>query len=293
MDFIKLFRGMLPVFTRSRLQEDITSAKTIYTTMVMPSLELFAKEFKGAPKSLAAKDLINELGAFIPVRHNTVASDLLKLYKKLEPLFEEVDKQIAFEFEDRIIPASMSVRAASVLRITNCLGFLNNMVMALVNIIMHEELCSEGVVMQYISDVTPGAKASAKNSMIDFGQLLRQLTTITDFTETLNSIPDITIDAKDVAAAFGTSLDPFNLGSSGLGFRGNPVYWVGMLAAEWQHSNYKVNEQRKRALEKRLIALKRAQQGTPSPQIERDLEVISSDIARIDERLRSYEEKIK
>ncbi len=200
---------------------------------------------------------------------------------------------IAFEFEDRIIPASMSVRAASVLRITNCLGFLNNMVMALVNIIMHEELCSEGVVMHYISDVTPGAKASAKNSMIDFGQLLRQLTTITDFTETLNSIPDITIDAKDVAAAFGTSLDPFNLGSSGLGFRGNPVYWVGMLAAEWQHGNYKVNEQRKRALEKRLIALKRAQQGTPSPQIERDLEVISSDIARIDERLRGYEEKIK
>lgn len=293
MDFMKLFHGMLPVFTRSRLQEDLKSAQTIYATMVMPSLELFAKEFKGAPKSLVAKDLITELNAYVPVRPNSIAGDLLKLFKTLEPLYDEVDKQITMEFEDRIVPASMSVRGANLLRITNCLGFLNNMVMVLVNIILHEELGSEGVVMNYISDVTPGAKAKAKDAMIDFGQLLRQLSSVKDFTEAMNSIPDITIDAKDVAKAFGTSIDPFNLSNAGMGFRGNPVYWIGMLAAEWQHNNYKTNEQRKRALEKRLIALKRAQQGTPSPQIERDLEVISSDIARIDERMRSYEEKLK
>lgn len=289
MSLIDNLKNMVPVFTRSRLQEDLSSSTNIYKTMLMPSLELFAKEFKGAPKSELGKQLVSELAISVRVQPANFAQDLLKIVKKFENLYSDASSLLTSEFEERIVPASMSLRAANIFRVINVLDFINSYTLVMLNAIVHEELTARGGGMSYISDVTPGAIKGLKEKMLDYRQLVAAMAEVKSLKDTIESIPDVSADAKDVIHALGASVDPMNLLTAGKGFRGASIYFFSMMVAEAQFNKYKANEQRKRALEKRLMALSRLQKGTPSAQIEQELVVVTSEIARLDEAMRDFE----
>lgn len=292
MKILNFFKGMLPQFSRTRIQDDLRSSRDQYTTFVLPTLTLAAKEFKGNFKSKEAQDLQARYNSFVGAKGNMFA-DLLERFKKLEPIYDAMDSEVANEFGERVVPSSLSARSANLLRLVSVLSFENRYAMSLVNAVANFECQASGMSMATVSDVTPGELERINSGMVDFAQLLRGLTAVKDVHQTLASIPDIQLDNGDVLKAFSDKVDPMGIFSTGLGFKGSPMYWAQMAYAEYQHDSYRKTEAQKHAFEKRLLALRRMSAGNPSAQAEEDLETITSTIGRLDQKLRDYERSIK
>lgn len=294
MEIKDFFKGMLPFFPRSRLQEDIKNSLAEYSTMVMPSLQLAEKEYKGSYKSEGAKALGALYARFGGKNAGNIFGDLKTRFAKLGDVYQAIESQLMSEFGETVVTAGLSARTANMIRMINLLGFLNDFALRVTNAIMHFECQAAGSGMNFISDVTPGEVQYLEKHMIDFSQALDTLSSIKNPAEALKAIPDVLIENAAVARSFGLGkVDPFNLFGSSMGFRGSPFYWLGMQIAEIQHDRYKKMESRKKALEKRLLAHRRAMSGSPSPQAEEELEILTSRIAAVDDKMRKYERSVE
>lgn len=289
VDFVK---KMLPFFSRSRVQEDLRITTVELQTMVLPSLKAAASEYKAPFKSPEAKGFLQAYKMTIRVGSQNYFADLHERMGKLSKVLDAVAKMVNTEFEDKIVSAGMNVRKANAVRLLGVIGFLNKYAVSLCNATLHYELKASGASTEYISDVTPGELLRLTKYMPDFTQFLASITGVKDPEETLEAIADVLVDAEAFSGVFGEDkMDPFRVFTVS-GFRGNPFYFVGMLVAEYQNNQYKKMEAQKQAIEKRLIALKRAANNQPSPQIERELEALTSRIASLAEELRSVEESL-
>lgn len=294
MDIKDFFKGMLPFFPRTRLQEDLKASEAEYGTIVMPSLVLADKEYKGNFKSEGAKNMASKYARFGGKSGGNIFPDMKARFDKLAPVYQALQEQLVSEFGETVVSGGLSARTANMLRMINLMGFINDFAMRVLNAIMHFECQAAGSGMGFISDVTPGEVQFLEKHMLDFGQALDSLAAIKNPAEALKGIPDVMIENQAIARSFGLSkVDPFNLFGSSMGFKGSPMYWVGMQIAEYQHDRYKKMESRKKALEKRLLAQRRAASGSPSPQAEEELEILTSRIAAIDEKMRKYERSVQ
>lgn len=292
MKIIDFVKKLLPFFSRNRVQEDLRNTTTELQTMVLPTLKAVSTELKGPFKSQEAKDFMAIYKLALRTSSANYFVDLNDRMGKLLKVLDAITKTVNAEFEDKIVSAGMNVKKANAVRLLGVVGFLNKYAMSLINATLHWELQAGGATMAYISDITPGEHARLKKYLPDFLQFLGSVTGVKDPEQALAEIADVLVEAEDFSAVFGDAkIDPFKVFTTS-GFRGNPFYMVGMMVAEYQHNQYKKMEAQKQAIEKRLIALRRSYGGQPSPQIERELEVLTSRIASLSEEMRKHEESL-
>lgn len=288
-DFIK---KLLPFFARSRVQEDLRNTTTELQTMVLPTLKTASAEVKGAFKSQEAKDFMAVYKLTLRPQGANYFTDMFERMGQLTKVLDAITRVVNAEFEDKVVSAGMNVKKANAVRLLGVIGFLNKFAMSLVNATLHFELQAAGATMPYVSDVTPGELARLKKYMPDFVQFLNSVTAIKDPEQAFDEIADVLVGAETFSSVFGeTKIDPFKVFIAS-DFRGNPLYMVGMMVAEYQHNQYKKMEAQKQAIEKRLIAMRRSANGQPSPQVERELEVLTSRIASLSEDMRKHEESL-
>lgn len=292
MNISAFVKSLLPFFNRNRMQDDLRNTTTEFNTIVLPSLQVAAKELRGPFKSPEAKNFQAIYKQAIRTNAANYAVDLATRLPKLEKTLEAVAKVVNTEVGDKVVSAGMNVRVANAVRVLGALSFINKFTLSLLNATVHYELKNAGLQAEYISDVTEGELRRLQKHMVDYVQFLEALTGVSDPDKAFADIPDVLVEAEAFKDVFGSErLDPFRVfGQSN--FRGSPFYIVNMMVAEYQHNQYRKMEAQKQALEKRIIALRRLNQGQASPQVERELEVLTSRIASIGEELRKYEESL-
>lgn len=292
MSFQKFLTNLLPSFKRDRLKTDAQNIRNQLTTIVIPSLASAVTSFKKPLVSEQGVEFTRLYDIMVGKRNkgNSIVFDIHERVLKLPKLLDALDKQIAEGFTDDIVSAGITLRKANVIRALEVLGFINKFSMSLVNAIAHYEIVAKGIQVDYVSDVTPGEYKRLLKYISDFAYALGNITSLEDYEKMLDNIPEAKVEDEAYRSVIGhNEFDPMRLFSL-THFKGNPIYFVAMVIAEFQMDNYKQLQDQKKLLEVRLVQLKRIQEQRPSPELEREVKVLSSRVANIAADIKKKEE---
>lgn len=291
MKILDYVRKLLPFFPRNRLQEDFRACNNELNTIVVPALEQLAADYKSGFKSKTAKDLAIVYKSFNRFNQANFFLDLLDKTKDIKALMQSIEKAINDGFEEKVVSSSLTVKKANVVRLVSMISFFNKYTMSMINVVLHEELIAAGSGSEYISDVTPAEIERVTKLMVEYATFVSNVSKVKDHEKVLVELPEVLVQAEGMHGAFSASMDPYQVfGRSN--FKGSPMYLIAMAVAEYQHKQYKKMQAQKATLEKRLLALKRAQMGQASPELEQEIEALSSKVADLAESLRKYEEDL-
>lgn len=291
MKFGDYVKQLLPFFGSDRAVEDARVTRNELVGVAIPSYELAMEVFKTNLKSARVVGYAKKYAALVGPHKNTFVFDILERLKKLIKVLDAIDGELAKGFEARVVADAITLHKANVLRVLECTGFLSKYSISLLNAIYVEETAAYGGVHQNAPDMTAGELARLDKFFIDFCQTLKAVSDIVAPVAVFKAIPESKIsDMDSLREVFGDRrVDPFNLFTTS-NFKGNPIYFVRSLIAEWQMDRYKHTQEQKKLLELRLLHLQRRQQNNPDAGLERDIEITSGRVATLAEKLRKQEE---
>ena len=292
MSFQSFLKNLLPTFKRDRLKTDAQNVRNQLTTVVIPAYASAVQTFKKPLESEQGIEFTRLYDIMVGKRNknNSIIFDIHERLLKLPKLLDALDKQIAEGFTDDIVASGLTLRKANVIRALEVVGFINKLSMGLVNAVAHYEILAKGIQVDYVSDVTPGEYKRLVKYLPDFAHALAAITSLEDYEHRLDNIPEAKVEDDAFRAMIGKLVaDPFQLFTM-TNFRGNPIYTVMMMVAEFQMDNYKQMQDQKKLLEVRLVQLKRIQENRPSPELEREIKVLSSRVANLAADIKKKEE---
>ncbi len=292
MSFQSFIKGLLPSFKRDRLASESRNLRNQLTTIVLPAYASSVQSFKAPLTSPEGIEFTKRYDLMVPKRNvtNSIVFDINERLQKLPKLLDAIDKQLADGFSGEVVSAGLTLRKANVIRATEVLGFLSKFSMGLVNAIAHYEIVHKGVKVDYVSDVTPGEYKRLMKYLPDFAQLLHAVTSLADYQNVFDHIPEAHVEDDVFRSSYRQNeVDPLSLFLTS-GFKGNPIYSLLMMYAEFQMDNHKQMQDQKKLLEVRLLQLQRTQERQPSPQLEREIRALSSRVANLAAEIRKTEE---
>jgi hypothetical protein len=292
MSFQSFLQNLLPSFKRDRLKTDAQNIRNQLNTVVLPSLASAVTGFKKPLVSEQGLILTKIYDIVVPKRNNSnsIVFDINDRMLKIPKLLDAIDKQIAEGFTDDVVSSGLTLRKANVIRALEVLGFINKFTMSLINAIAHYEILAKGITVDYVSDVTPGELKRLIKYMNDYSHVLSSITSLKEYEKIFDHIPESKVEDDGFRSLITQSeFDPMRIFTLSQ-FKGNPIYSIMMMVAEWQMSNYKQMQDQKKLLEIRLVQLHRIQENRPSPELEREIKVLSSRVANLAADIRKREE---
>ncbi len=291
MQFSNYFKQLLPYFGRDRAVEDARVVRNEIVTVAIPSYELAMEAFKTTVASKRVLGYAKQYKLMVGSHKNTFVFDILERLKKLIKVLDAIDAELARNFDNKVVTEAMDVHKANVLRALESIGFISKFSISLLNVVYVDETAAYGKSQPESSDVQQGEYDRIERLFIDFCALLKSLTDAKDPVKSFVEIPDVQADGveqlRDVFSE--DRIDPFGLFTKS-NFRGNPIYFIRTVMVDWQMDRFKHTQEQKKLLELRLLHLQRRMQNNPDASIERDIEVTSSRVASLAEKLRKFEE---
>lgn len=292
MSFQTFLKNLLPAFKRDRMKTDAQNIRNQLTTVVAPAYAAAVSSFKKPLVSEQGIEFTRLYDLMIGKRdkNNSIVFDINARIAKLTKLLDALDKQIAEGFTDDIVSSGLTLRKANVIRALEVLGFIAKFSMGLVNAIAHYEIVAKGIQVDYVSDVTPGEYKRLLKYLPDFAHALACITSVESYEDVLSHVPEAKVEDDAYRSTLTTrEFDPLRLFTL-TNFKGNPIYFIMMAVAEFQMDNYKQMQDQKKLLEVRLMQLKRIQENRPSPELEREIKVLSSRVANLSADIKKKEE---
>lgn len=292
MSFPKFLKSLLPTFKRERMKSDAQNLRNQLSTVAIPAYTSAAESFKKPLVSPEGIELTRIYDIMVPKRNksNSIVFDIRDRLLKLPKLLEVLDKEINEGFTEDIVSTGLTLKKANVIRALEVLGFIAKYSMGLVNAVAHFEIVAKGIQVDYVSDVTPGELKRLLKHMPTFAQALESITSLKDFEHLLDNIPEARVEDEAFRAVVSKNdVDPMGLFALS-NFNGNPIYTMLMMVAEFQMNNFKQMQDQKKLLEIRLMQLKRINEQRPSPELEREIKVLSSRVANLAADIRKKEE---
>ncbi len=291
MNFSNYFKQLLPYFGRDRAVEDARVVRNELITVAIPSYELAMEAFKTELVSKRVLGYAKQYKLMVGNHKGTFVLDILERLKKLTKVLDAIDGELAKNFDNKVVTEAMDVRKANVLRALESIGFISKFSISLLNVVYVDETAAYGKTQPVSSDVQQGEYARIERLFIDFCSLLKSLTEAKDPVKAFAEIPEVQADGvEQLRDVFSDDrVDPFSLFTQS-NFRGNPIYFIRTVMVDWQMDRFKHTQEQKKLLELRLLHLQRRMQNNPDASIERDIEVTSSRVASLAEKLRKFEE---
>lgn len=300
MNFKKMLTDMVPW-----LQKD--DVVTTYSATL--------KDLEGLNATLA--NVVNVLADTNkkPVMADTLESTFLRNYSgkkygnKLGFLFDVrnampllianfglVGVHIKDDLPEDIIKDGLNVKRLFCMRAADHLEFTVDYLGKLIRYTLVEEskrLAEKSKQELTINDVAPYYEKELISNIVNFAKILSVYTKEPKkFHEDLDAIPDVLVTAKNhdmveiVSYATG-KVDPAS-SVAPTGFSYSPIYYVRMRIAEYQASNHKYREEKKRELEARLLYLQLQYDEEPNPGLEKEINYLQGRVEDIEDKLRKY-----
>lgn len=291
MNFATYFKQLLPYFGRDRAVEDARVVRNELITVAIPSYELALEAFKTNLTSKRVLGYAKQYKLMVGNHKGTFVVDINERLKKLVKVLDAIDSELGKNFENKVVTEAMDARKANVLRALETIGFISKFSISLLNVVYVEEAAAYGKTQPQSSDVQQGEYDRIERFFIDFCALLKSMTETKDPSKAFAEIPEVQIDGiEDVREVFNeANIDPFGVFKQS-NFRGNPIYFIRTVMVDWQMDRFKHTQEQKKLLELRLLHLQRRMQNNPDAGLEQDIEVTSSRVASLAEKLRKFEE---
>ena len=203
---------------------------------------------------------------------------------KLNSMNEEIQ-------DDDIITVSLSAKKTNLLRATDYITFICNFTTPFINHILHleyleysnEENKTPKYVIDYIDD-----------NLINYFYCLKDFSvTPEEFEKTINDVPDVNINEKNLAILKGvneTKVDPF-FNESNKSFY-SPVFVMRSSLSSYQTDRYERLVLEKKKLDLQLVQLNSSKNGENNAAIESEIEKLNSKISRYAKAVSELEEDI-
>lgn len=289
MSILNYIKSMLPSFGSNRIQEDIAVYQNELAVIVLPSYaSAAAQNFRGKSQFYKEVDRVYRIG----VRNvkKDFVSDIHQRLQKLPEVLTHMQRLAEEEFQAKVVSEAMTARKATVLRVIESVGFINKYSLSLVSAVAVRELEEEGSAAAS-ADATKGEIVRLQKYLPDFVRILKVITDAKDLEGVIRKMPELSIDESVYNTNFAVDVDPLGLFQV-TSFRGSPAYWMAMVAAEWQNNRLRHMQEQKKALDLRLMMLRRRQEKQNDPKLEVEIELTARQSANFAEKIRHYEESL-
>jgi len=278
MKIKQFFASLLPSFGRDQISEDIEALSDHLKSRLVPSLKTAATVQRGKGfKSKVAQNFDGVFAMTLPQykRHGFIEGTYA-IFNDLQPKLSILETYVSKEFNRDVTKDAMTYRKAAVLRYLEIANFATEYASrSLLRFLAAESAAVLGDEDKIDAHLAPNELKWLSDNQNAYLKSLVMLSYPTAQAErALENIPDITIveDKVDVVTQTvgADKLDPFKMGLISANW--NPIYHVRMVVAEYQTELYKARVEEKRALEFRILQLKKAYEGNRDAALQKQID---------------------
>ena len=300
MNIINFIRGLLPRFDKSRVMEELRVTISELEQTVIPSYSAAADYFK--QNKLKSKNNLDRSALFYRNcdvsggKQATFIGDIARRLEFIKANAEYVLESLEKTLEHDVLSSALNAQKALLIRAASDISFVSRYSLDLLTVIYSTEATernqdvvgSVGVLLNQVTRVD--------QRLIQFARILSDYgIPLAKFEKLIGSVPEVIINDSTIDSLKGLyqgkQIDPMsNVGVSN--FQGSPILWIKMNIAEWQAHRYKVNKEKKKGLELRLLHLKELQKGQNNPRLEKEIEYIQERVEKMSYEMNEMEAEL-
>lgn len=300
MKIIEFAKSLISRVDKDKVLEDLRVTKNELEQIVEPNYDQAAVFFR--TYRIASSDNKYLLDVFyrnFEVRgskQGSIVCDVEKVLPDLRKNITYLSTQIEAVLEQVAVNEGLTAKKAILLRAAEHVSFISRFSIDLLNLIYVNESTAVNADLQESMNLTPIQIQNVNKNIAVYATLLSEYAQKPeDFQKCFLKIPDVVISSKGAQAISGVynerDIDPF-ASSYVSGFMGSPIYHVRLMVAEWQANRYRVNKDKKKVLELRLLHLKLLQEKKNDPKLEQEINYVQSRVDKINAYLREVEESV-
>ena len=245
---------------REQLIDDIVILREDLMSFTKPGYELANKNFG----TRAFKSKWNE-NFFAAMKQNMDRINskncipvILKAIDKVIDRVDMLEKLVDENFNDDVSVHAMSVKRINILAYLEACTFFTVYARRLLSMIMQTEInCNSEDVTNELDDILPFNLLWLQERRAGFLMVLDLFYSGKgDLEKVVEDLPDINLNTTNIKAVESSNknLDPNSLGFIPVVL--NPIYHIGMIVAEWQHSRLRAAEAERDILQVQVVNLK-------------------------------------
>lgn len=299
MSFFDFLGSLIPSLKKNDLNEDIRVTRMELSEKVIPlfdnaSTYFNTNSFSSKEVQALDSDFMNQIK--MGSSSKNMVSAISKLLPKVLVNLEFLDSQVESLISGNVQTANITYKKASLLRGISYIGFVSVYALELLSYIYANEVASVGGSDYSEIDIPKKKLEKIKTNITNFAKILK-VYSMDDkkFAESFGAIPDVQLDKnfKDAYSALKEKeLDPLDVVLT-KNFTGSPIYSFRLIWAEWQANRYKLNKERKKYLELRLMQLKALKDGGSDPALDKQISHMEERIQKLDYELHKQEESVR
>lgn len=286
MEFIKKFlNSLLPTFKRSRVVTDVLRTREEIEALI-PLYKEAAQVFSRG--DFKTKEVTDKIAVFSKVVGGREASNpIVHIYKHLPVISENlrrVSELVDVVLTENVASTGMTYRQAVLLR------YVDGAFLAAKYIRLFLLLTTAFESAQYKENSIDPNESIPKadrdwleKNCLDFSRAYLAVTgEPSQTTQKIEDVPDIDISSSNtsfVASAHGNKVDPFRMGF--IATNANPIYFVRMAIAEWEHKRYQASKNEVALLELRLMQMRKLQQKQPDARLEQQIVYMENRVQKL------------
>jgi hypothetical protein len=294
MNIVQRFvQSLLPTFKRSRVLTDIRTTRSDFERL-QPLYDEAATTFANWKfKNPLVKERLEQFGEIVKGRDSDnalvhIAKNIPTILKNLDAVESLAEKVLT----DNIVGAGLNYKQAVLLRYVDATFLVAKYARTLLGFVMaYESAEFKENSIDPDESITKAERAYLVKQGLDFCRAYAAIIGApTQTLDKLNDVPEIEINKSDtafVASSQGDRVDPFRMGF--VATNANPIYFVRMLVAEWEHKRFQETKADVQLLELRLLQMKKLQKGQPDASLERQITYMENRVQKLRAELADVE----
>jgi hypothetical protein len=248
-------------------------------------------------KSKQALGFEDKYRRMIGLRSGNMFGDIRTRLENIRTNMEFINQESIKTLTPTIMRDNITAQQATLLQMTDCVGFVSRMARRLLDaIVVYESAATGKFGKDYLSDnMTKGEAAFIESR---FPQFITFLETVGAepkvFKKKFENIPDMVVDpeAGIIDSLFpATVLDPFRMGFLASPF--NPLFLIGKWWGEYQVMRYKEAKIDLERTQSRIFLLEELLDGKGDPAREAEIELLQDKVSRTTAEINKFEESLK
>ena len=300
MNIINFIRGLLPRFDKSRVMEELRVTISELEQTVIPSYSAAADYFK--QNKLKSKNNLERSTLFYRNcdvsggKQATFIGDIARRLEFIKANAEYVLESLEKTLEHDVLSGALNAQKALLIRAASDISFVSRYSLDLLTVVYSMEATERNQDVVDSVGVLPNEVTRVDQRLIQFARILSDYgIPLAKFEKLIGSVPEVIINDSTIDSLKGLyqgkQIDPMsNVGVSN--FQGSPILWIKMNIAEWQAHRYKVNKEKKKGLELRLLHLKELQKGQNNPRLEKEIEYIQERVDKMSYEMNEMEAEL-
>jgi len=265
MELPRWLASILPQFGKATVLEDIKAELKQLREVTVPVMKKYASMHgKRKFKNAWVKDIDARFDKRLKARYS--GNFIVPVAEAMENaiVLLEIAERVVGDLPHDLVRDAMSLRAANAIQLIETVTFAQKYTRSLMLAAMAFEESEYGV--DSADDVKVGDLRKIESNLDSYIQAIDILSlSEKEVGKKFEELPDMTVNRDSVPVAESTigkgKTDPFKFGF--IPVRWNPIYYVGIMLAEWHVQNLQLAKDEKDMLEFKLIQLEEAEKGNP------------------------------